>query len=410
MALKKEILIYMPWVYFGTSYEYNDLIDIFNEMRKYFNITIITIDDEGRLLGNRKQRYYEEKRNKVTFIKIAISKKKIIYHVRSIKNFFIYFINAMNVTRSLVKVDYIFAVSTPPIVGGILGFAGKFIKKAKFIYNVEEFIPEEYVISGKVENKLLLKLQMFIDTHSCKVADRVIVRSNDMKLTLKKRFKDTVNIPSNVSINKYIDTNYIYPLEKYDNGVVSFKKKYKLNNKFLVMYLGDMELYNDVSSITETLGRFRDRNDVLFLFIGNGSSRKLTEEYVSRCRLDNVIFLSISKEEILYYINAADVILISYMKAMKGILFPWEIYMAMAAGKAIIALLDEGCDGREIIEETSCGITIDSGDYATLYKIIRGVLEDPTLINDMGSKGRAFVESIDRNSIIEKYKKVILET
>ncbi|MBU5315167.1 hypothetical protein KQI30_02605 [Clostridium bornimense] len=92
MALKKEILIYMPWVYFGTSYEYNDLIDIFNEMRRYFNITVITIDDEGRLLGNRKQRYYEEKRNKVTFVKIAISKKKIIYHVRSIKNFFIFLI------------------------------------------------------------------------------------------------------------------------------------------------------------------------------------------------------------------------------------------------------------------------------------------------------------------------------
>ena len=38
MALKKEILIYMPWVYFRTSYEYNDLIDMFNEMRRYFGI------------------------------------------------------------------------------------------------------------------------------------------------------------------------------------------------------------------------------------------------------------------------------------------------------------------------------------------------------------------------------------
>lgn len=410
MALKKEILIYIPWFYPKSSFEYNDLSDIFNEMKRYFNITIITIDGEGKLLGNRKQRYYEEKKDKINFIRIAISKKKIIYDARNIRNFIVYFINAMKITKSLIKVDYVFAISTPPILGGILGVMGKFIRKTKMIYNVEEFIPEERIVSETVGNKLLLRLQMFIDTYSCKFSDKVILRSKDMRVILQNRFKDTSNIPSNVFINKYIDIDNIYPLDKYDEKVHQFKKKYDLENKLVVMYLGDMELYNDLNSIIETISRFRDRKDVIFVFAGNGVGRKIAEESALRYRLDNVKFISILKEEFLYAANAADIILVSYMKGMRGILFPEEIYIPMAANKPVIALLEDHSEARNIIENIKCGIVVDSGDYASLYKEIRAVLDEPNLIDGMGSRGREFIENIDRDSIIEKYKKAILET
>ena len=140
-------------------------------------------------------------------------------------------------------------------------------------------------------------------------------------------------------------------------------------------HAGDVYKRQDLNSIVETISRFRDREDVIFVFSGNGVGRKIAEESALRYRLDNVKFISILKEEFLYAANAADVILVPYMKGMRGILFPEEIYIPMAVGKPIIALLEENSEARNIIENIKCGIVIDSGDYASLYKEIRAVLE-----------------------------------
>ena len=82
----------------------------------------------------------------------------------------------------------------------------------------------------------------------------------------------------------------------------------------------------------------------------------------------------------------------------------------MAANKPIIALLEDHSEARNIIENIKCGIVVDSGDYASLYKEIRAVLDEPNLIDGMGSRGREFIENIDRESIIKRYIDVILET
>lgn len=52
---------------------------------------------------------------------------------------------------------------------------GKHLKKAKLIYNIQDFNPEQVQAVEFTSNKLILDMMMMLDKHSCKAADKVIV-------------------------------------------------------------------------------------------------------------------------------------------------------------------------------------------------------------------------------------------
>ena len=51
-----------------------------------------------------------------------------------VKNIVSYFFGAMGATFRVGKMNYVFSISQPPILGGLLGVWGKFVKHAKYIY------------------------------------------------------------------------------------------------------------------------------------------------------------------------------------------------------------------------------------------------------------------------------------
>jgi thiamine pyrophosphate-dependent acetolactate synthase large subunit-like protein len=79
---------------------------------------------------------------------------------------------------------------------------------------------------------------------ACLKSDLVITVGHDMQRTLINRFNNT-NVPNNVVINNWIDEKEIYPLNKSNKNIIKFKKKYHLDNKFVIMYSGNIGLFYD---------------------------------------------------------------------------------------------------------------------------------------------------------------------
>ena len=59
-----------------------------------------------------------------------------------IKNILAYFFGAIIATFKVGMQQYVLSISQPPILGGLLGVWGKWIKRAKFIYNIHDFNPD----------------------------------------------------------------------------------------------------------------------------------------------------------------------------------------------------------------------------------------------------------------------------
>ena len=107
--------------------------------------------------------------------------------------------------------------------GGLLGVWGKWMKHAKYIYNIQDFNPEQVLAVGYTKSKLITDAMMWFDKFSCKRSDLIITVGRDLVETVGNRFKGK-KIPKTVMINNWIDENEIYPLDENNEKVATVYK------------------------------------------------------------------------------------------------------------------------------------------------------------------------------------------
>ena len=410
--MKKKLLIYAHYFYPDVASTGQILAELAEGMIDAFDITVICVVPSYSGVIEEKyksKRIYIEDYKGIKLVRVRVPEFKKSNKVSRIKNLLAYFFNSLIATAKIEKQDYIYTISQPPILGGVLGVLGKWIKGGKLIYNIQDFNPEQTIAVGYAKNKLLLNTVMAVDKFSCKNSDKVIVVGRDMQETLKNRFNNK-KVPSNVFINNWINEKEIYPLEQNHPKIVAFKEKYNLKDKFIIMYSGNIGLYYDLENIIKVIGEFKDREDVVFAFIGDGTVKSKIEEYVTNNNLNNVTFIPYQdKADLIYSLNAADIHWVVNAKGIKGVSVPSKLYGVMAAGKPVLGVLDEGSEARLIVEECNCGVCIEPGNYKEISRNIEYILNNKELIKSLGQNGRKYLEvNLTKDVSINKYKETIL--
>lgn len=394
-----------------------------------FDVTVIcvvpsyggTIEEKYKI-----QKYYFEELNGVKIIRIRVPEFNKSNKISRIKNIVTYFFGALSASRKAGRQDYVFTISQPPVLGGLLGVVGKWQKRAKMIYCIQDFNPEQIMAVHYSKNKLILKLMMIVDKFNCRHSDLVITVGRDLVDTLKKRFKNK-NVPKHIMINNWIDEKEVYPLSADNEHVLEFKRKFGLENKFIIMYSGNIGLYYDLENLMKVLKRFRkgyttkgiyepgpkttDGRDVVFAFVGAGSVLDKLVIYTKKHQFENVIFIPYQdKANLIYSLNAGDVHWCVSAKGIKGVSCPSKAYGIMGVGKPIIGVLEEGSEVRMLIEEIGCGKCCEPGNYLEVENIIRWYIEnvDTDVERKMGMKGRKFLEqNLTKEISVEKYIEAI---
>lgn len=410
--MKKKLLVYAHYYYPDVASTGQILTELCEGLQDKFDITVICVVPSYTGEVNTKykvHKYYNENIKGIKVIRVSVPEFTKENKKSRIKNLLAYFFRAVYATFKIQKQDYIFTISQPPILGGVLGVIGKWIKGGKLIYNIQDFNPEQIMAVGYTKNKFILNTTMAIDKFSCKMSDKVIVVGRDMQETLKNRFQNK-NVPMNVFINNWIDEKEIYPLTDDNEKVITFKKKYDLYGKTVIMYSGNIGLYYDLENLIKVIGRFKERNDVVFAFIGEGTVKSKLTDYVQEHKLDNVKFIPYQdKADLIYSLNAGDIHLVVNAKGIKGISVPSKLYGVMAAGKTVFGVLDEGSEARLIIEECKCGVCVEPGAYEIIYAKLEDIIHRIKEYKKYGQYGRSYVDKyIKREVAIEKYCREIL--
>lgn len=428
---KKKLLIYAHYYIPDTASTGQILRELAEGILDKFDITVICvvpsylgiIDDKYRT-----QRYYEESINGVKVLRIRVPEFSKTNKKSRIRNIVTYFFGAMGATFKVGKMNYILSISQPPILGGLLGVWGKWIKHAQFIYNIQDFNPEQVLAVGYTKNRFITDTMMWLDKFSCKQSDLIITVGQDLAKTIEYRFKRK-KVPKTVIINNWIDQNKIYPLPENHPRVGDFKKKYGLESKFVIMYSGNIGLYYDLEKLIKLLKIFRkgytqagvyekgpitkDGRDVVFAFVGAGSVLDKLVMYSEKHHFENIIFIPYQeKEDLIYSLNAGDIHWCVNAKGIKGVSCPSKVYGIMAAGKAILGVLENGTEVRKLIEDSNCGKCCEPGDYVEIVNMIHWYIEnaDNYEVKHMGMNGRKYLEEkLTRNVSVNRYAEEILK-
>lgn len=142
MSNKKDLLIYAHYYIPDTASTGQILRELAEGMLDKFNITVIcvissylgTIEDKYKT-----QKYCEEEINGVKVLKIRVPEFIKTNKKSRVKNIVFYFFEAMSAPFKEDKMDHVISVFQSPILGGMMGIWGKWVKHAKFIYNIQDF-------------------------------------------------------------------------------------------------------------------------------------------------------------------------------------------------------------------------------------------------------------------------------
>ncbi|WP_343246848.1 glycosyltransferase family 4 protein [Diplocloster hominis] len=420
LQMKKRLLIYAHYYVPDTASTGQLLKELAEGMLDTFDITVICVVPS--YLGVIEEKYkthkfYKENINGVDVIRIRVPEFRKSNKFSRIKNIISYFFGAVNATFKVGKQDYILSISQPPILGGLIGVWGKWLKHAKYIYNIQDFNPEQVLAVGFSKNRIITNFMMWLDKFSCRSSDLVITVGRDLIDTLNGRFKK--NPPMSVLINNWIDEKEIYPLETSHKNVEAFKEKYSLDGKFVIMYSGNLGLYYDLENLMKVIKKFKpgtkaaDGRDVVFSFIGAGAVLESLVAYKESNHMDNVVFIPYQeKANLIYALNAGDVHWCVNAKGIKGVSCPSKYYGVAAVGKPVLGVLANGSEVRCLIEASDSGLCCEPGEYEKITENIQWFIDkaDRDELKAMGMRGYKYlIEHLTKEKSISRYVEEILK-
>ena len=294
------------------------------------------------------------------------------------------------------RADVVVAMS-PPLTLGVTGWTIAKARRAPFVFNVQDIFPDVAVEIGAIQKPSVIRAAFKLERWCYRHADAVTVLSDDLANNVRNKspFPEKVHV-----IPNFVDTHAIRPGPN-QNG---YRKEFGLDGKKVVMYAGNVGLSQSLDIVIDAARTLSDNEDVMFVVNGQGARRAALEE---RARgLTNVRFVDLQPPERLPEVLAAgDIHLVPLRTGLASSSFPSKTYSILAAGRPLIASIDQGSEIARVVERAGAGITVSPEDPAALTDAIRRLLASPEEAEEMGRRGRDYVERfVSPASVAEAYE------
>jgi colanic acid biosynthesis glycosyl transferase WcaI len=306
--------------------------------------------------------------------------------------------------------DAVLAMS-PPLT---LGAAGWLVARrwgVPFVFNIQDVFPDVAVEVGAITDPRVIRLASWLERWSYRRSDAVTVLSDDLRDNLVGKIRGTVpDAEDRIRvIPNFVDTSRITPA---DPEAGSYRREHGLSGKRVVMYAGNVGFSQSLElmvAAARTLRERPDMADVVFVINGGGSARPSIEEQAAG--LDNVVFVDYQpKERLPEVLAAADVHVVPLRRGLARASVPSKTYSILAAGRPIVASVDEGTEVARLVEKAGAGLAVPPEDPEAFTEAVVALLEDPDRAAAMGRAGRAFVESwASPAAIAQRYEELFEE-
>ncbi len=298
------------------------------------------------------------------------------------------------------KVDVIL-VPSPPLSLGVSAWVLSKLKRAPFVYNVQDLFPEAYVELGALKSPLAIRFFKSLARFVYAKASRVVCVMKSLSEAVAAYGIDEHKI---LTIPNWADAAEIAPCEREND----FASEHGLNGEFVVQYAGNLGMSQRLDLVLECARQMADEN-VHFVLIGSGAQKDELAAAIEEGELENVTLLDTQpRERLAEVLGSCDVAMVPLAAGMSRTSFPSKIYTIMASGRPMIAALDAGSDARSFVEECECGMVIDPDDGGQMLAAIRTLKRDTERAARMGEQGRTELEKRAlRESSLAAYEEVL---
>ncbi|MFZ4443828.1 MAG: glycosyltransferase family 4 protein [Planktothrix agardhii] len=283
--------------------------------------------------------------------------------------------------------DIIFATVPPLLVSVPVGIYA-WVRRCPVILNIQDIVSEA-ALRVKLVNPdgIVIKTAKFVEKLTYEKVNRISVIADGFVDKLVG-----LGIPNNkiAYIPNWVDTNFIKPLPKTNN---SFRIKYQLEDKFIVLYSGNIALTQGLETVIKAAKLLGSIPEISFVIAGEQEALQQLEKVCQEYQTENVLLIPLEpREKLPDMLAAADVGLVVQKRRVTVFNLPSKIPVLLASGCAIIGSVPDTGTAKEVILKSGGGIVVLPEDAESLAQAITDLHKNPAQLEALGKSGRKYAE------------------
>ena len=292
-----------------------------------------------------------------------------------------------------LRPDGVLAMSPPLTLGPAGAIVGR-VRRVPLVFNIQDVFPDVAVELGLLTGDRAIAGARWLERMSYRASDAVTVLSEDLADNV--RAKITQGLPAARAqmqsakvrvIPNFVDTAHIVPSD-HEN---EYRRTHGLSGHRVVMYAGNVGLSQSLDLVIGAARDLRERRpDVVFVINGGGAARPDLE--AAAADLPNLRFIDMAPiDQLPEVLAAADVHVVPLRTGLARSSVPSKMYSILAAGRPIVASVDEGTEVARTVEQAGAGLAVPPDDQEAFTSAIERLLDDAGARERMGAAGRDFV-------------------
>ncbi len=306
---------------------------------------------------------------------------------------------ATSITRILgLKRADVYVIPSPPLLLGVAGWLSAKLKRAPFIFHVQDLQPDAAVGLGMLRAGWFTRVLYLLEAFAYKHATRVSGISEEILDAFRRKgvpegklilFPNAVTLPKD---------DEIPPRGR-------FRAKHAFAaDEFLAVYAGNLGVKQGLHLLLDAAEVLRTEKNVRIVIAGDGAARESLEKDICTRNLTNVSMLPLQfgmdYKELLI---DADVSLITQQSGSGNAFFPSKLLITLAFSGPVLTVADDESALARVVAEGGFGKNVAPGEPKKLADAARQLAQDRQQLRDWGRAGRAYVERFEQSRVLTKF-------
>lgn len=302
--------------------------------------------------------------------------------------------------RSMIQRYNVIIVATiPPVLGGVFSALAAKLTRARFIYYCMDLHPEIGRLSGDFTNPRLFHLLLRLDDWSCSRAQPVLVHSEDMRNTLRRRTRGA-------QYRIEVMNNFALPTQRDNRAFKCEMAKDSVNLRLI--YAGNMGRFQGLGVVLDAMAHIAHRKDIELMMIGEGTAKPDLVAQQQRIQA-NVRFLDHQSTEIAKaMIKEADIGIVALVPEMYRYAYPSKTMTYLEQGRPIIAAVEPESELAKTMLAEGYGFSVPIGDAQALAELLVRLADEQSWKEPMSqSASAAFEKYFSASVVLAKWSKLV---
>lgn len=294
----------------------------------------------------------------------------------------------------------------PPLTIGLSAWIIGLLKRASFVYDVQDIWPESLMFGGRVTNPLIIwgmhRLERFIYRRARHLF--VVTPGARRNLTSKGISPDKITVmPPWIDESQFVTGS--------DNARVEFRERYHVHNRFVVMYAGNMGVLQGVDTVIRCAALLQDKSEIVFLLVGDGVERNRLRQCSEDLNLRNVVFIERQSLSSMPAVLAGADILLVHLKAspLSDLVIPGKTMACLAAGRPIIMAANGAA--ADLAREARAGLIVPPEEPGSMAEAVLSLFQlSASELKALGQNGKSHIGThYPKKRMMDHYEQVFAE-